>query len=77
MSRRVLTVIIVLTSVSLIAALVTQLLWVRDAGLLKADQFDNSIRLVLKSVVNQMMSIEERFSPEEAGIDSTFYWQHV
>jgi two-component system phosphate regulon sensor histidine kinase PhoR len=67
----------VLTSVSLIAALVTQLLWVRDAGLLKADQFDNSIRVVLKSVVNQMMSIEERFTPEEAGIDSTFYWQHV
>ena len=77
MSRRVLTVIIVLTSVSLIAALVTQLLWVRDAGLLKADQFDNSIRMVLKSVVNQMMSIDERFAPEEAGIDSTFYWQHV
>lgn len=77
MNRRVLTVIIVLTSVSLIAALVTQLLWVRDAALLKADQFDNSIRVVLKSVVNQMMSIDDRFTPEETGIDSAFYWQHV
>lgn len=77
MSRRVLTVIIILTSVSLFAALVTQLLWVRDAGQLKADQFDHSIRVVLKSVVNQIMSIDHRFTPEEAGIDSAFYWQHV
>ncbi len=77
MNRKVLTIIIALTSISLIAALVTQLLWVRDAGLLKEDQFNNSITVALKSVVNQIMTLNNRYSPETAGVDSVFYWNHV
>ncbi len=77
MNRKVLSIIIVLTSISLIAALVTQLLWVRDAGMLKEDQFNNNITVAMKSVVNQMMTFDKRYSVETSGMDSIFYWNHV
>jgi two-component system phosphate regulon sensor histidine kinase PhoR len=77
MNRKVLTIIIILTSVSLIAALVTQLLWVRDAGLLKEDQFNNNVRVALKSVVNQLMATNTEYSHKTANVDSTFFSEHA
>jgi two-component system phosphate regulon sensor histidine kinase PhoR len=77
MNRRVLTIIIVLTSISLIAALVTQLLWVRDAGLLKEDQFNNSIKVALRTVINEINEMNTSYSPEMLDIDSITYWEHV
>jgi len=63
MSRKTIRVIIVLTTISLIAALITQLLWVRDAWDLQEDQFNNRVKIGLKSVVNQLLTSDE-FSPD-------------
>ncbi len=77
MNRKVINIIIGLTSVSLMAALITQLFWVRDAWLLKEDQFNNSIKIVLKSVVNQLMTSEEVYTLEMANIDNNLYVEHI
>jgi len=76
MNRKVITVIIILTSVSLVAALFTQLFWVRDTWLLKEDQFNNSIKIALKSVVNQLMTTQEVYTAQNASIDSDLYHDH-
>jgi len=77
MNRKVLIIIIALTSVSLIAAIVTQLLWVRDAGLLKKDQYYNSVKVSLRSVINEINESRQTYSAEMLGIDSIVYWEHV
>ena len=77
MNRKVLTIIIALTSISLIAALVTQLLWVRDAGLLKEDQYSNSVKVALRTVINEINEKHESYSHDMLGIDSITYWEHV
>ena len=77
MNRKVLTIIIALTSISLIAALVTQLLWVRDAGLLKEDQYSNSVKVALRTVINEINEKHESYSHDMLGIDSVTYWEHV
>jgi len=56
MDKKVITVIIFLTSISLVAALTTQLFWVRDAWSLKGDQFNNSVNLSLKTIVTELMN---------------------
>ena len=56
MNQKVIRIIILLSTISLIAALITQLLWVRDAWQLKEDQFESKIDIALKSVVNQLMT---------------------
>lgn len=58
MDKKVIKTIIFLTSISLIAALITQLFWVRDAWSLKEDQFNNSVKLSLKSILTQLMTSE-------------------
>jgi len=77
MNRKVINIIIILTSVSLVAALITQLFWVRDAWLLKEDQFNNSVKIVIKSVVNQLMTSEELYTAEMANIDANLYMEHI
>jgi two-component system, OmpR family, phosphate regulon sensor histidine kinase PhoR len=77
MNRRVLTIIIALTSISLIAALVTQLLWVKDAGLLKEDQFNNSVRVAMRTVINEINDKNKSYTYEMLGIDSVLYWEHI
>jgi len=77
MNRKVITLIIALTTVSLVAALITQLFWVRDAMLLKEDQFNNSVKIALKSVVNQLMTSENVYSPEMVDVDTDLFWEHV
>lgn len=77
MSRRVLTIIITLTSISLMAALITQLFWVRDAWLLKRDYFDKSVKISLKSVVNQLMASEKTYTADMVEVDNDTYWEHV
>ncbi len=46
------------TSVSLIGIVFTQLYWVRKSLELKGEQVDNSVRIAMKSVVNQLMEIK-------------------
>ena len=77
MKRKVILLIIVLTSVSLIAAMVTQLLWVRDVWELKEDQFNNSVKIALKSVVNQLFTSDNIHPADEASIDPDFFNEHL
>jgi two-component system phosphate regulon sensor histidine kinase PhoR len=77
MNRKVITIIIVLTSISLVAALITQLLWVRDAWHLKEDQYNNSVKISLKSVVNQIMASTETYNSENIDTNNTAYREHI
>ena len=77
MKRKVIFIIIVLTSVSLIAAMTTQLLWVRDVWQLKEDQFNNRIKIALKTVVNQLLTSENIYPVDENSFDPVFYREHI
>ncbi|MBW6481360.1 MAG: hypothetical protein K0B37_18190, partial [Bacteroidales bacterium] len=50
--------IIILNSIALLGIFFTQFYWVREAYLLKEEQFDNSVRIALKGVANQMLNYE-------------------
>jgi len=49
-------IIIVLAAASLVGIILTQLYWVGQAYALKEDQFDHSIRISMKSVINQLQN---------------------
>jgi two-component system phosphate regulon sensor histidine kinase PhoR len=55
MKKKAIILVIVLTSMSLTGIIFTQVYWVNTALRLKEDQFDNSVRLAIKSVVNQLL----------------------
>ncbi len=76
MKRKIILLIIVLTSVSLIAAMTTQLLWVRDVWQLKEDQFNNRIKIALKTVVNQLLTSEDVYPADKNSFDPVFYNEH-
>jgi hypothetical protein len=59
MKRRNIHFIIVFSSLSLIAALITQLLWVNDALQLMEDQQSSKVELAMNKVVNQILTLEE------------------
>ena len=76
MSRRIFRIIILLTFISLIAALITQLFWVRDALQLKEDQFTSKVEIVMQSVVNQFL-VSEDFPPANINsLPAKFYREH-
>ena len=54
MNRRVFLFIVILTGLSLAGVIFIQFFWVRNAIELQEKQFDNSVTLALKSVVNEM-----------------------
>lgn len=54
MQRKTIIVIIAITSAALAGILLTQIYWVRTAYILKEEQFDNSVRIAAKSVINQL-----------------------
>ncbi|MCF6169392.1 MAG: HAMP domain-containing histidine kinase [Bacteroidales bacterium] len=58
MKRKAIVLLIVLTSVSLVGIVFTQLYWVKKSLDLKTEQFDNSVRIAMKSVLNQLMDIK-------------------
>lgn len=76
MNRKIIRIIILLTSVSLFAALITQLLWVRDAWQLKEDQFNSKIEIALKSVVNQLMTSSEFPPADVRDFEEQFFIEH-
>jgi len=55
MKKKAIILILVLSSVSLLGIVLTQLYWVSNSMELKEDQFDNSVRIALKSVTNQLL----------------------
>lgn len=58
MKPRIILFIIILTSLSLLGVVFTQLFWVEKAINLKEDQFNNSVRIALKSVLNQVLELK-------------------
>lgn len=76
MNRKVIRIIIFLTSISLVAAIITQLLWVRDAWQLKEDQFTSKIEIALKSVVNQLMTTDQYGPTDINSFEDEFYLDH-
>jgi len=55
MKKKTIVLIIVITTLSLAGILLTQIYWVNTAFKLKEDQFDNSVRIAIKSVINQFV----------------------
>jgi len=58
MKKKAIIFIIIISSVSLIGIVFTQLYWVRKSLDLKGEQFDNSVRIAMKSVINQLLEIK-------------------
>jgi len=76
MNKRVIIIIIIFSSVSLIAAIVTQFFWARDAVMLKHDQFAAKVEIAMKSVVNQLLTSSEFEPADPTHFDSSFYEEH-
>lgn len=55
MKKKTILIIIFITSISLSGILLTQIYWVSTSFKLKEEQFDNSVRIALKSVINQLL----------------------
>jgi two-component system phosphate regulon sensor histidine kinase PhoR len=55
MKKKAIVIIVVLTSISLLGIVLTQLYWVKNSMDLKEELFDNSVRIAIKSVSNQLM----------------------
>ncbi|MFK5856740.1 MAG: HAMP domain-containing sensor histidine kinase [Bacteroidota bacterium] len=58
MKKKTILLIVIITTLSLAGILLTQTYWVNTAFKLKEDQFDNSVRIALKSVINQFLLIK-------------------
>lgn len=76
MSSKIFRIIILLTFISLLAALITQLLWVKDAIQLKGDQFTSKVEIVMQSVVNQLMVSDDYPPAPSQDYSSDFYFDH-
>lgn len=55
MQRKTILIIIIITSSALAGIFFTQVYWVKTAFELKEEQFDNSVRIATKSVINQFL----------------------
>ena len=55
MKKKTIVLIIIITTLSLAGILLTQIYWINTAFKLKEEQFDNSVRIALKSVINQFL----------------------
>jgi two-component system phosphate regulon sensor histidine kinase PhoR len=59
-----------------VAALITQLFWVRDAWQLKEDQFTTKVDIALKSVVNQLLTSDDFPPADPDQYELDFYNEH-
>jgi len=76
MTRKIIRIIIFFTFISLIAALLTQLFWIRDTLQLKEDQFASKAEIAMRNVVNQLM-VTEDFPPADMNdYPFSFYKYH-
>ena len=55
MKKKTIVLIIIITTMSLAGILLTQIYWVNTAFKLKEEHFDNSVRIALKSVINDLL----------------------
>lgn len=64
MKKYILLIIIVVTSFALLGSVVIQFYWVKKGYHLKEEQFDNSITIALKTVVNELLNYQNTQVPE-------------
>ena len=65
MSKRLIRNLIIVTSLSLIGIIFTQMYWIKSSMQLKREQFDNSVRIGVKGVLNQLSRTENNtYSPK-------------
>jgi len=53
------------------------LLWVRDAGILKRDQYNTSVKVALRTVINEINEMQDSYLSEIHGMDSVIYWEDI
>lgn len=58
MKKKTIILIAVITLIALAGIVFTQLIWVKKSLSLKEEQFDNSIRIAVKSVLNQLLIVK-------------------
>ncbi len=58
MKKKTIVLIAIITFLSLLGIILTQLYWVEKSLSLKEEQFDNSVRIASKTVLNQLLSIK-------------------
>ncbi len=56
MKKEIFRLIVIVASISMIGIMITQLYWVKKAVDFKEDQFNNGVRIAMKSVVNQLLN---------------------
>jgi two-component system phosphate regulon sensor histidine kinase PhoR len=71
MKRKIVYLIIVISSLALLGIFFTQIYWVKESFRLKEEQFANSVRIALKGVANQMLNYELSKIDEGQVKDST------
>ena len=69
MKKNIFLLIVLINSVALFGIIFTQLYWIREAYVLLDKEFSGSVRVTLKSIVNQLHDYES-FSAETTGQDS-------
>ena len=77
MNKKVLRLIFILTTISLVAALVTQLLWVKVTWEHEEDQFGKRVEVALKTVVNHLMTSELPITVESSNSNLDFLLEHM
>lgn len=65
MKKYILLIIIVITSFALLGSVVIQFYWMKKGYKLKEEQFDNSITIALKTVVNELLNYQNTALPEK------------
>jgi len=76
MNKKVLRLIFILITISLIAALITQLFWVKVTWEHEKDQFNKRVEVALKTVVNHLMTSDRLFYVDSTGATNRFYDEH-
>lgn len=70
MKRKIVYIIILVSSLALIGIFLTQVYWVKESYNLKEEQFANSVRIALKGVSNQMLNYELNRLKKDRGNDT-------
>ena len=71
MRKKMVTFIILVSSMALLGIFFTQVYWVKESFDLKKEQFANSVRIALKGVANQMLNYELSNLKKEPGAPDT------
>ena len=77
MNKKVLRLVFILITISLIAALLTQLLWVKVTWEHEEDQFNKRVEVALRTVVNHLMTSGQPIIADSSGYNPGFLLEHT